>query len=101
MSLSVPPPLRGRLDLRGLGANERTTTVQPTKGGQVVNCELRAVQRHTQAKARGSGEVGEGRELEAPHLDLLHLLLIGGVHLLQGLLQLLVPLQQGLPELRS
>lgn len=35
-----------------------------------------------------------------PHLDLLHLLLIGGVHLLQGLLQLLVPLQQSLPQLR-
>lgn len=35
----------------------------------------------------------EKAEPEVPHLDLLHLLLIGGVHLLQGLLQLLVPLQ--------
>lgn len=34
------------------------------------------------------------------HLDLLHLLLIGDVHLLQGVLQLLVPLQQSLPQLR-
>ena len=41
----------------------------------------------------------EKAEPEAPHLDLMHLLLIGGVHLLQGLLQLLVPLQQSLPKL--
>lgn len=35
----------------------------------------------------------------APHLDLLNLLLVGGVHLLQRLLQLLVSLQQRLPQL--
>lgn len=33
------------------------------------------------------------------HLDLLQLLLVGGVHLLQPLLQLPVPLQETLPEL--
>lgn len=35
-----------------------------------------------------------------PHLDFLHLFLVGGVHLLQALLQLPVPLQEGLPQLR-
>lgn len=33
------------------------------------------------------------------YLDLLHLLFISDVHLLQGVLQLLVPLQQSLPQL--
>lgn len=67
-------------------------------GRQVVNCDrkLQAVQRHTQAKAL---ERWEKAEPEAAYLNLLHLFLIGGVHLLQGLLQLLVPLQQSLPEL--
>lgn len=34
------------------------------------------------------------------HLNLLQLLLVGGVHLLQGLLQLMVPGQEGFPQLR-
>lgn len=33
------------------------------------------------------------------YLDFLHLLFISDVHLLQGVLQLLVPLQQSLPQL--
>jgi len=36
-----------------------------------------------------------------PHLDFLDLLFIGGIHLLQGLLQLLVAFQQCLPQLSS
>lgn len=35
------------------------------------------------------------------YLDLLHLLFISDVHLLQGVLQLLVPLQQSLSQLRG
>lgn len=34
------------------------------------------------------------------HLYLQQLLVVGGVHLLQGLLQLLVPVQEGFPQLR-
>ncbi len=37
--------------------------------------------------------------LRHSYLDLLHLLLISDVHLLQGVLQLLVPLQQSLSQL--
>lgn len=33
------------------------------------------------------------------YLDLLQLLLVGGVHLLQGLLQLMVPVQEGFSQL--
>lgn len=33
------------------------------------------------------------------HLDLQQLLLVGGVHLLQGLLQLMVPVQEGFSQL--
>lgn len=34
------------------------------------------------------------------HLDLQQLLMVGGVHLLQGLLKLMVPVQEGFPQLR-
>lgn len=34
------------------------------------------------------------------HLYLQQLLMVGGVHLLQGLLQLMVPVQEGFPQLR-
>lgn len=34
------------------------------------------------------------------HLYLQQLLVVGGVHLLQGLLKLMVPLQEGFPQLR-
>lgn len=34
------------------------------------------------------------------HLYLLQLVLVGGVHLLQGLLQFMVPLKEAFPELR-
>lgn len=33
------------------------------------------------------------------HLDLQQLLLVGGVHLLQGLLQLMIPVQEGFSQL--
>lgn len=85
-------------------ARTHTRSRTPQQGQIVAKLRLQGVKARSErsqlAPTPSPDRLNRRFRPDVSHLYLQQLLMVGGVHLLQGLLKLMVPVQEGFPQLR-